>query len=108
MIKSPDAKGVAPYFQDWIAHPSYDDYWKQWAIDTDYSRINIPAFHVGAWYDIFLRHAEELHGVEKRRGESDFSRKNQRLLIEIGGHAGRGARSGTWILVRNRNTTKPD
>src|SRR5205085_715395 len=22
--------GLAPYFNDWLAHPAYDDYWKAW------------------------------------------------------------------------------
>ena len=95
VIESADAKGVAPYFQDWIAHPSYDDYWKQWSIEADYSRINIPAFHIGAWYDIFLGGTlKNYMGYESRRGQSVFAKENQRLLIEIGGHAGTGSKIG--------------
>src|SRR5579885_421674 len=45
---------LAPYFLDWLHHPNYDDYWKQWSIEADYSRIRVPAFHVGGWYDLFL------------------------------------------------------
>ena len=47
-------ENVAPYFRDWLAHPSYDDYWKRWAIDERYSKIAVPATFVGGWYDIFL------------------------------------------------------
>ncbi len=42
------------FFNDWLAHPTYDDYWKRWSIDEDYSRIQVPAMHVAGWYDIFL------------------------------------------------------
>jgi putative CocE/NonD family hydrolase len=94
VIKSPDAKGVAPYFQDWIAHPSYDDYWKQWAIDADYSRINIPAYHVGAWYDIFLGGTLKNYMGLKAGAGNQIAKENQRLLIEIGGHAGGGPKIG--------------
>jgi uncharacterized protein len=45
---------LAPYFYDWLAHPSYDEYWKRWAIDSRYSKITVPAAHAGGWYDIFL------------------------------------------------------
>ena len=31
------------YFFDWLAHPTYDDYWRRWSIDEDYSRLTIPA-----------------------------------------------------------------
>ena len=43
----------APYFRDWLAHPSYDDYWRATAVDEDFSRIEIPGLHTGGWYDIF-------------------------------------------------------
>src|SRR5579863_6798664 len=27
---------LAPYFLDWLSHPLYDDYWKQWSIEENY------------------------------------------------------------------------
>src|ERR1700693_6312009 len=29
---------LAPYYLDWLAHPDYDDYWKQWSIEENFSR----------------------------------------------------------------------
>jgi uncharacterized protein len=46
--------GLAPYFFDWLAHPAYDDYWKQWSIEGRYDNIRVPALIVGGWYDLFL------------------------------------------------------
>ena len=94
VIDAPDSKNLAPYFQDWLAHPDYDDYWKQWAIDADYSRINIPALHVGAWYDIFLGGTiKNFQGLKAGAGNF-FAKENQRMVIEIGGHAGGGQKIG--------------
>ena len=45
---------LAPFFKDWLAHPSYDEYWRAWSVEDRYDAIQIPAFHVGDWYDIFL------------------------------------------------------
>ena len=28
---------LAPYFLDWLAHPTYDSYWKQWSIEENYA-----------------------------------------------------------------------
>ena len=28
--------GLADYYLDWLAHPGYDDYWKQWSIEEHY------------------------------------------------------------------------
>jgi putative CocE/NonD family hydrolase len=84
----------APYFQDWLAHPNYDDYWKQWSIEADFSRIQVPAFHIGAWYDIFLQGSlRNYHGLKTGAG-MEFARKQQRMIVEIGGHAGSGQKIG--------------
>lgn len=93
-IVAPDAKDIAPYFRDWLAHPNYDDYWKQWAIDADYSRINVPAYHVGAWYDIFLGGTIRNYQGLKAGAGNFFAKENQRMIIEIGGHAGGGRKIG--------------
>jgi len=34
---------VAPYYLDWLAHPSYDDYWKSISIEEHFSDITVPA-----------------------------------------------------------------
>jgi uncharacterized protein len=33
----------APYFLDWLDHPSYDDYWKAVSIEDHFSNITVPA-----------------------------------------------------------------
>ncbi len=69
------------FFNDWIAHPNYDDYWKQWSIDEDYSRIQVPAQHVAGWYDIFLSGSvKNFVGLRSGAG-NEHARANQRLLI---------------------------
>ncbi len=44
---------LAPYYLDWLAHPNYDDYWKQWSIEENYGSIQVPALVIAAWYDLF-------------------------------------------------------
>src|SRR2546428_11342053 len=29
VLEAPEAEGLAPYFSDWLAHPNFDEYWKQ-------------------------------------------------------------------------------
>ncbi len=43
----------APYFFDWLEHPSYDDYWRKLVSRSHHAKINVPAFNIGGWYDIF-------------------------------------------------------
>ena len=86
---------LAPYYLDWLDHPGYDSYWKQWSIEDHYVSIEVPALTVSAWYDVFqggsLRNFEGL----KLEAENEAARKEQRLLIAIGGHSGDGRRIGS-------------
>ncbi len=85
---------LAPYYLDWLAHPSYDAYWKQWSIEEHFSDILVPALHIGGWYDIFLNGTLRNYIGIKAHGGSESARKGQRLLVQIGGHAGFGRRIG--------------
>jgi hypothetical protein len=85
----------APYYLDWLAHPSYDSYWQLWSIEDRYTEIQVPSLTVAAWYDIFLGGSLRNYAGVRREGGSETARKNQRLLITIGGHAGSGRKIGT-------------
>jgi len=53
---------IAPYFYDWLAHPSTTTIGKRWSVPDHFADINVPALHVAAWYDIFPRGSlPELH-----------------------------------------------
>ena len=80
--------GLADYYLDWLAHPRYDDYWKQWSIEEHFSEIKVPGFHVAAWYDLFQDGSLKNYLGIKAQGGSEAARNNQRLLVIAGGHAG--------------------
>lgn len=88
MRTAPDMKTLAPYYADWLAHPSYDDYWKALSIEEHYGQIQVPVFNLAAWYDIFLGGSLRNYELLKTKAGSDAARKGQRLLIGLGGHAG--------------------
>ena len=87
-------KAFAPYFQDWLEHPSYDDYWKAISIEDHFSSITVPALHIGAWYDIFLGGSLRNYLGIRSHGGSAEARNGQRLLVTVGGHAGDGPKVG--------------
>ena len=55
---------------DWLGHPTYDSYWKQWSIEENYPNIQVPALTIAAWYDIFqggsLRNYMGLQGQRRK------------------------------------------
>jgi putative CocE/NonD family hydrolase len=85
---------LAPYFFDWLAHPSYDKFWKELSIDEHYGEITVPVFHGGAWYDIFLGGTLRNYMGLKSHANGEAARQGQRLMIGVGGHAGDGRKVG--------------
>ena len=87
-------RSLAPYYEDWLEHPSYDSFWKKWSIEEDFSRIQVPSVTIAAWYDIFLGGSLRNYvGLRDGAGNGD-ARAKQRLVVTIGGHAGGGRRIG--------------
>ena len=69
------------FFQDWVRHPDYDDYWKALAIEERYEDVEIPVLQIGGWYDICA--AGTFHnfvGMRERSG-SDLARANQQAVV---------------------------
>jgi len=77
----PLANDLAPYFRDWLDHPTYDEYWRRWSVDSDYGRLDVPALHVGGWYDVFLSGTVgNFQGLRQGAG-SETARRRQKLLV---------------------------
>jgi putative CocE/NonD family hydrolase len=68
-------------WQNWISHPSADDYWKKSFYQDKFDRIDVPALHISGWYDddVIGTHINFTRMREKSPSES--SRKNQKLII---------------------------
>jgi uncharacterized protein len=77
----PDDPRVAPYFYDWIRHPTNDGYWQQWSIRQRYGGITVPALNFDGWYDVFLNGAIENFVGMHRSGGSALARQGQQLVI---------------------------
>ncbi len=77
----PGLKEFAPYYLDWLAHPSYDDYWRAAAPCEHYEKITAPALNFGGWYDLFLGGTLANYTGMKTRGGSEAARAHQRLVI---------------------------
>jgi uncharacterized protein len=87
--------GLADYFYDWLAHPSYDDYWKQLSIEDSYAHMRTPVYHIGGWYDIFLGGTIRNYLGMRERGATEDARRGQKLLIGPWQH---GAARGPGIV----------
>lgn len=88
VLGAPSAVGIAPYFTDWLAHPNFDAYWKQWSIEDHYGQIQVPVLSFGAWYDIFLGGTLRNYQRLKTEAGTEAAKHGQRLVVYVGGHAG--------------------
>jgi len=88
VLEPPSGEGIAPYFKDWLAHPNFDEYWKQISIEDHYAQIQVPVYDLGAWYDIFLGGTLKNYVRLKTEAGTEAARRGQRLLVYVGGHAG--------------------
>ena len=88
------SRQMAPYFLDWLAHPTYDSYWKQWSIEENYGKIEVPALTIAAWYDIFQGGSLRNYAGLRDHAANSAARGAQRLLVAIGGHAGSDRKVG--------------
>jgi putative CocE/NonD family hydrolase len=44
-----------PAYEAWLTHDRDDVFWRAISVSDRWSSIEIPALHIGGWYDIFLR-----------------------------------------------------
>src|SRR5581483_4250635 len=79
---------LAKYYFDWIDHPTYDDYWKQWSIQRHFDKIEVPALVIGGWYDLFQDGSLRTYTGIKEKGGTEAARNKTRLVMIVGGHAG--------------------
>ena len=78
---------VAAYYYEWLARPSYDDYWATLDVETKYSRIRVPALVTGGWYDIFQEGTIRNFVGMRSTGGSDIARNGTRLIVRALCHA---------------------
>jgi uncharacterized protein len=97
LLGLPELDGLAPYYDDWLRHPCYDDYWRATAPRESYGRITVPALNVGGWYDLFLKGTLANYTGMKASGGSDAARRYQRLVIGPWAHGPMGG----WFSERS-------
>ena len=79
---------LAPYYYDWIAHPSYDAHWAALDVEPRYPNVSVPALNTGAWYDIFqVGTVRNFQGMRAEAGTAD-ARAGTKLIMTCCGHAG--------------------
>ncbi|MGE0133026.1 MAG: CocE/NonD family hydrolase [Blastocatellales bacterium] len=70
----------SPFLRDWINHPARDEYWQAMSWRHIYSKLNVPVFHSGGWFDTFQKGTIE--NFQRMISEAPAgARRAQRLVI---------------------------
>lgn len=77
----------APYYDAWVNHPTYDDFWADLDVSTRYDTLNVASYNIGGWYDIFLGGTIDNFTGMRSRGPAAL-RDRQRLLLGPWNHGG--------------------
>jgi putative CocE/NonD family hydrolase len=72
---------LAPYYDEWLAHPDHGPFWDQYKVDGNYGRLDQAVLHAGGWYDVFLGGTLQNYMGMRAGAKTEAARKAQRLLI---------------------------
>ena len=76
-----------PWFQEWLAHNTYDDYWKAISNEEKFGDMEVAAFSQCGWYDAYPGSAFINFNGLVEQGRTEWVRKNQRVLIGPWSHS---------------------
>ncbi len=91
----PGDQAVAPWYFQWIAHSTRDDFWTRWSIRDRYPSVRVPVLDVAGWYDAFLDGAVGNFAGMAAAGGTDEARRHQRLVIGPWDHLAWGRTGST-------------
>jgi putative CocE/NonD family hydrolase len=70
-------KGKLPTWNDFVAHPHYDGFWKNLSLEPRLTRVSVPTLNVGGWYD-----QEDLRGPQQIYARLErHDTRNQNFLV---------------------------
>jgi uncharacterized protein len=76
----------AKFYDDWLAHPDYDAYWKPLNSEELFEKITIPVHTLGGWFDIFSQGTLRGFVGMSHKGGSDTARRMSHIVIGPWGH----------------------
>jgi putative CocE/NonD family hydrolase len=76
----------ARFYDDWLAHPDYDAYWKPLNAEELFDRISIPVHTFGGWFDIFSQGTLRGYVGMSQKGATDKARRGSNIVIGPWGH----------------------
>ncbi|MEX0760873.1 MAG: CocE/NonD family hydrolase, partial [Dehalococcoidia bacterium] len=77
----PLVEDLSPWYSHWLDHPDDGPYWWQWNIAHRHHDVDTPVFHLGGWFDGFLRGTIENYRGMRKLARSERARTGQKMAI---------------------------
>ncbi|NND07359.1 MAG: CocE/NonD family hydrolase [Saprospiraceae bacterium] len=74
------------HYRNWLTHQSYDEYWKSISDEERFDRIEVPAYTMGGWFDIFVQGTVNGFVGMRNQGATTEARQEARMMIGPWGH----------------------
>jgi uncharacterized protein len=76
----------ARFYDDWLANPDYNDYWKPLNVEEMFEKISIPVHTFGGWFDIFSQGTLRGYVGVSHNGATEKARRLSHIVIGPWGH----------------------
>lgn len=77
----PVLAGYGKWWDDWMAHPSHDEYWDAMELTPELKNVTVPALNIGGWYDLYIGQTVRTFTTARQKAGSEQAREGQRLII---------------------------
>lgn len=81
LAPTPLLNGLADWHNEWMAHPDDGPFWWQWNVALKYHEVDTPVYHLGGWFDSFLRGTLENFKGFRAKARSERARGAQKLIV---------------------------
>ena len=76
----------AKFYDDWLANPDYNAYWKPLNVEDMFAKIAVPVHTFGGWFDIFSQGTLRGYVGMSQKGATERIRRGSNLVIGAWGH----------------------
>ena len=76
----------ARFYDDWLANPDYNAYWKPFNVEEQFDKIAVPVHTFGGWFDIFSQGTLRGYVGMSQKAATDRARRGSNLVIGPWGH----------------------
>jgi uncharacterized protein len=76
----------ARFYDDWLANPDYDTYWKPLNVEEMFAKVAVPVHTFGGWFDIFSQGTLRGYVGMSKKGPTERIRRGSNLVIGAWGH----------------------